>query len=117
MATGIPYNVLRNRVATVDVDFRVDGIRNSGSRICYRDMMPRSGCLTQRDCERLQPFAEMYGKLFHKLRSLPDSELRLLLRSASKRAAVEGECSWTLEGASEYLRRDIPVILDDRESR
>ena len=77
--------------------------------------MPRSGYVTRKDCERLRPFADMYGKLFHKLRSLPDNELQLLLRSASKRGAVEGECSWTLEGASEYLRRDIPLILADRE--
>lgn len=33
------YNVCRQRVATVDVDLRVDGIRNSGSRICYREFM------------------------------------------------------------------------------
>lgn len=44
MSTGFSFltanyqdNVLRNRVATVDVDFKVDGIRNSGSRICYAE--------------------------------------------------------------------------------
>ncbi len=31
----VPDNALRNRVATVDIDFKVGGIRNSGSRICY----------------------------------------------------------------------------------
>lgn len=78
-------------------------------------MKPRSGYLTKKDFERLQPFAHMYGRLYHALRALPDSELRLLLKSASKRDAVEGMCSWTQKGASEYLRRDIPLILEDRE--
>jgi hypothetical protein len=35
MHSFLPHNVMRNRVATVDIDFKVDGIRNSGSRFCY----------------------------------------------------------------------------------
>ena len=56
---------MRNRVATVGVDFKVDGIRNSGSRICYASSVLRcnvedDGCAV---CEFLNGSDDVDGML------------------------------------------------------